>query len=496
MRGLNRCLGALVFTLAAGPVLVQAQSLPHPAYGAGTSIDQGTFTGGTFTGGDVSGQTVTPAIGGAPRTLAARASYAVNVLDFGTTADLGAALTAACNVVPSGGKVYLPSSAGPYQLGINVTACGGKTLTIEGDSAVINLTQPSAGLTIAETSASQKVTFRRFGFTSSASSMVARAIDISWPAVSSLAVQNLLVEDVSALSPPPPTVSGPANSAPYPGSFGSLMRINGAWNALISNTVFQGPIPNTNQPLVGTSGIEVQNSYATNIDTPKAFFADSAVLQTAYSEYINITNPQFVDVNYGLNVTNAVRSDKGNRAGLSYYLSGGEVDTILAGVNLVGVNDAYLYGTHYYFGRASGGGGIVLSDTNYAHVFGNTVIQGGSNVTATGVLVNGSSYGNMVIGNKLDTATAAALQSGTSGNTVVDNSSDTGFGGGYGDDGTNNTVTWRLQTGGIGSLHGHVFSGSGPFQITATPPNCGAAGVVTGTLCVGGSGGTPLFISP
>lgn len=400
-----------------------------------------------------------------------------NVLTFGPVSDLGTALTAACNSVPAtGGRVILPGNQGIYSLAVMVTACSGKPITLEGDGpgpSTINYTTAAAGITITQTDLSQTVSVRGLLFRSTAPALIPRALDISFPGVASSTLHTLSIQDVAVMSAPPPGIA-----APWPAAFNGGIRVNGAWFGSIRDVTFQGPVPGTNRPLAGTSGIELLNCYSTDIPSLKVTYADAALLQSAYSEYVRLDAPQFVDVNYGINITNAVRADKGNRAGLSYYVSGGEMDVIVAGANLVSVNDAYLYGTHYALSRAAGGAGLVASNTNGVQFFGNTVVQGGGNVTATAVLLNGNSSGNKIIGNTLNAAAGVNFTAGTTLNVAAENSSDTGFAPGYGDVGAGNSVTWRLQGNRMASLSGHTFVGSGGQSLATIPEVSGAANIV------------------
>lgn len=81
-------LAALIAPMVVMPRQSTAQgALPHPAFGAGTSIDRGTLTnpnatGGAFTGGDTSGQNVTASGATAAQTLAQRAAKNLQIEDF------------------------------------------------------------------------------------------------------------------------------------------------------------------------------------------------------------------------------------------------------------------------------------------------------------------------------------------------------------------------------------------------------------------------------
>jgi hypothetical protein len=99
------------------------------------------ITGGAVTGVDLSGNDVTAAGGTTARTLGARASDRLNVLDYGAdptgVADSAAAFLAAMNAVPSGdwGMVLVPK--GNYKLGSFVNQPSGRSIAVVFDEGAV-----------------------------------------------------------------------------------------------------------------------------------------------------------------------------------------------------------------------------------------------------------------------------------------------------------------------------------------------------------------------
>lgn len=424
------------------------------------------------------------------RSPADRFSDVHNIRDFGTSTNWAAALSAACAAVPAtGGKVYLP--AGIYALATPVTDCGGKPIALEGDGPGLTnlvLTTQAAGIRIEQTDLRQTVHVRGLRITSSAPAAVAWAFDISFPSAASSVVQALTVDDLVVQSRPPPGIA-----PPYAGSFMCGMRIRGAWQSRITNFTFSGPVQGTNLPVPGTCGIDVQNAYNLDIESPNVFYADVAVLQSGYSEYLSIAKPKFVNVAVGLAIRNSVRPDKGNRSGLSYYMTGGEIDATEACVQLAQVNDAWLYGNHCFFGRVPGGSGFVLNGTNGAQVYGNKVAQGGANLSATGVAVTGASSANKILGNALDTQASVVLGVSTSYNVVSANTTDPPASPAYSDAGTANSVTWLLPGGRLSGLAGHVLAGASGQTLVNVPNVPGAVNITV--LKAAPTGQSPVLLS-
>jgi len=364
-----------------------------------------------------------------------------NVLSYGTMALGTEALNATCAAATGAvNTVYMPT--GNWLFDGTATACAGKNIAIIGDgskSTIITASTSAEPIQITQTAISQTVQISGLGFSSTATSGTTRAIDVSWPAVSSYPAQNFSADDIAIYS------SLSIVASPYPNSYLGGIRLNGAWFSQADHVTFTGPATSANLPVSGVYAIELQSTYSLFVHRLISYLADAAIAQSAYGEFID-ADMVVVNCNYGLEITNGPDALKGNLAGVSYYIHDSELDVVISGAYLNTVANAWLYGNHIALGRAAGGEGFLLNASANANVFGNKVEQNGSNITGTGVLITGASGGNFVHGNTFSTATDVYLDASTVENYVLGNSDYTGLAGfpspTYTDAGTNNTVSW------------------------------------------------------
>ena len=330
--------------------------------------------------GDASAATVVSAAGGSPRTLSARTSDILNVLDFGAVAggpDCSAAFLAAFNLVPHlGGEIWVPP--GDYWL-TSPLVLSGKPVSLRGSGrgqTRVHLAHTGVGFDFAPGSVFSKVRVEDLSiYAESMAGQTAAAVRVSYPAISSFGYVTTIVAEVEFFSYPN-VVNG---TAPFPQTFLRGLVLNNCWSSQISNLSWFGP-----PAAAGSSSsavVELNGSIDTRIHGVQAYYGNTVVLQTGYCEGIYLSSPLVVGVDYLVRQTNITQWPgyvNGKVMLLGLWVADGEVNTNLGTFQISNATDGFIANLDITRDGGPNTGQVFLDFTNIAnfHVTGCNFVGG------------------------------------------------------------------------------------------------------------------------
>ena len=330
--------------------------------------------------GDASAATVVSAAGGITRTLSARATDRLNVVDFGAVvggADCSAAFLAAFNLLPQGGgEIWVPP--GDYWLA-NPLVFSSKPVSLRGcgrGQTRIHLQHTGVGFDIAPGSVFNKVHIAELSiYAEGAAGQTAAGIRVSYPATSSFGYVTTIVSEVEFFGYP----NAANGAAPFPQTFLRGLVLNNCWSSQVTSLSWFGP-----PAIAGTSTsavVELNGSIDTRLHGVQAYYGNTVVLQTGYCEGIYLSSPLVVGVDYLIRQTNITQWPgymNGKVMLLGLWVANGEVNTNLGTFQISNVTDGFIANLDITRDGGPNTGQVFLDFTNIAnfHVTGCNFVGG------------------------------------------------------------------------------------------------------------------------
>jgi hypothetical protein len=281
------------------------------------------------------------------RTLLAKATDILNVVDFGALndgSDCTAAFNAAFAALPAtGGEIFIP--AGDYSLASSLVWTN-KPLVLRGagkGQTRLHIQHTSIAFDFSQSNLFDKIIIRDFSaYAENNSGQTAAVARLTYPSATSFGYVSAHISDIECFGYP----NSANGTSPFPQTFLRGFILNNCWSVQINDVSWFGP-----PAVAGASNsavIELNRSFDTRIAGIQAYYGNAVVLQTGYCEGIYFTNPLVVGVDYLFTQTD-ITTWPGYTAGklmlLGLWVTNGEININLGAVQASNVAGGWFIGT-------------------------------------------------------------------------------------------------------------------------------------------------------